>query len=176
MHNIFIGLLLVFFDFSLNLGSMHIGLIPDFIGYIYIRKGIMELTEHSEWFSKINNITLGMAIYSGVIYCLDLLGISTSMNNAVITFILGIVSTVVMLYITYGIVMGIKDMETGLGCDLNSSGLIMTWKIYAVCSVIIFFFYFIPGLNILGVIITFIVYIYFLYIFYTSKKSYESIK
>ena len=40
-------MLLVFLDFSINLGRIRIGLIPDFIGYIIMVKGLSELSDES---------------------------------------------------------------------------------------------------------------------------------
>lgn len=75
MQKIFTGLLLVSFDFNLTLGSCVIGLIPDFLGYIFIRKGVQELREESLCFARLDPWTLGMAVYSGILYLLDLFGI-----------------------------------------------------------------------------------------------------
>ena len=36
-------MIFVFLDFDLNIGNSKIGLIPDFIGYIYMYKGAAEL-------------------------------------------------------------------------------------------------------------------------------------
>ena len=51
-----------------------IGLIPDFLGYIFIRKGVQELREESPCFARLDPWTLGMAVYSGILYLLDLFG------------------------------------------------------------------------------------------------------
>lgn len=40
MSNIFVGLLLIFLDFDLNVGSSTIGLIPDFLGGIFLMDSV----------------------------------------------------------------------------------------------------------------------------------------
>lgn len=52
MSNIFIGALFVFLNFTININGIKIGLIPDFIGYIIMVKGLAELENESPYFLK----------------------------------------------------------------------------------------------------------------------------
>ena len=119
MQKIFTGLLLVSFDFNLTLGSCVIGLIPDFLGYIFIRKGVQELREESLCFARLDPWTLGMAVYSGILYLLDLFGIG--LRPGFFSYLMGAASLAASLYISYFIVRGVQDMEQNLGgsCRLN---------------------------------------------------------
>lgn len=174
MRNIFIGLLFIFLNFNITIGASIIGLIPGFIGYIYILKGFDELKEQGEWFTRLRPYATGMAIYSGVLYVFDLLGISTSMG-ALFTVPLGLVSTIISLYISYGIVMGIKDMEVVNQFELNTGALLSAWKVMAFCAIISYLVIWIPIIAIIGIIIGFIASIWFLYSFSQSKNKYYSL-
>lgn len=80
MRNIFIGLMLVFIDFNLNIGSSQIGLIPDFAGYIVLAAGLREMAGESNMFAKAGPFASGMAVYTGIIYLMDLFGVSASLG------------------------------------------------------------------------------------------------
>lgn len=171
MRNIFIGLLFVFLNFNINMGNSSIGLIPTFIGYIYIGKGLIELAEQSEWFTRLKTYAAGMAIYSGIIYVMDLIGISKAMGT-MSAMLLGLVSTVFSLYISYGIIMGVKDIEAANQWELNSISLFSTWKVLALCSILGYLLLIIPMVGFISIILGIIVSICFLYSFSKTKNMY----
>lgn len=170
MRNIFIGLLLVFLDFNFDINASRIGLIPDFLGYIYMMRGLEEITGHSNWFSKLRPLAMGMAIYSGILYGMDLLGVSASLGF--LSILLGIGSTIISLYISYGIVMGIKEMENAYLWELNAESLFSTWKLLAIFTVLMYIIIFIPFVNLIGLVVGLIINIYFLYSFNNTKNRY----
>ncbi len=172
MSNLFIGMLLVFLDFNLNLGNSTIGLIPDFIGYFIMVKGLVELSGESSNFTKVIAVGKGMIIYAGVIYIFDLLGISH--NLGVITYLLGLISTIASLYISYHVVIGIKDIEEQSSKYLNADGLYRTWRIMAIFSVVMYLLIFIPLLALIGVLVGLGVSVYYLVVFNRTKNLYYS--
>ena len=172
MRSIFIGLLFVFLDFNLNIGASQIGLIPDFVGYAFMLAGLKDLADKSDRFIKVRPFSTGMLIYTAILYAFDLLGITVSLGSAV-SFILGLVSTLISFYISYGIVMGIKDMELRMGIFLNAEKLFAVWRIYAVLSLIIYLLFFIPVLGWLGIIAGLVAGIVFLVYFNNTKRLYE---
>lgn len=52
MRHLFWGLFFVTLDFDLSLGSVTLGLLPDFVGYYLLMKGMEELAEESGHFEK----------------------------------------------------------------------------------------------------------------------------
>ena len=60
-------------------------------------------------FIKIKPFVTGMAVYSGFLYFIDLIGASVLFGA--MTYLLAIISTAISLYITYNIVMGVIDMR-----------------------------------------------------------------
>ena len=173
MGNLFIGFMLIFLDFNLNLGNSTIGLIPDFIGYIVMIKGLEQMDKESAFFMKIKPYVTGMAFYSTFLYLLDLLGVSISLG--VLTYVLAIISTVISLYISYNIVMGVIDMEGKYNTYLNGNSLKSTWTLLAVFNVLSFVTLMIPLISLISIIGSFIVAIIFLVAFNNSKNLYYDI-
>ncbi len=174
MQNIFIGFILIFLDFNLNLGNSQIGLIPDFIGYIVMIKGLLEMAQESQLFMKVAPFAKGMAIYTGILYLMDLFGVSSSLGA--LAYILGIASTIISLYISYYIVMGIKETEERHSAFLNGDSLKSMWTILAVLSIAVYITLLLPALAILCIIISFAVAIFFLVAFSKSKNLYYDMK
>jgi len=172
MRHIFIGFLFVFLDFNLTFGTSQIGLIPDFVGYIFIIQGLAELENLSPRFIKARPASLGMAMYTGLLYVMALFGIG---SNSIVSFVLGLVSTLISLYISYNIVMGVKDIETSSGRFLNAGGLYSVWTVLAVLSLIIYLLYIIPVLNFLCIIAGLIAGIVFLVSFNKTKNLYYGV-
>ena len=170
MGNLFIGFMLIFLDFNLNLGNSTIGLIPDFIGYIVMIKGLEQMDKESAFFMKIKPYVTGMAFYSTFLYLLDLLGVSISLG--VLTYVLAIISTVISLYISYNIVMGVIDMEGKYNTYLNGNSLKSTWTLLAVFNILSFVTLMIPLISLISIIGSFIVAIIFLVAFNNSKNLY----
>lgn len=174
MKKLMIGLLMVFLDFNLTLNSNVIGLIPDFIGYIIMIKGLEEMAGESPQFSKVKPYTVGMAVYAGVLYALDLFGITVSLGP--FSFLLVVVSVAVSLHISYTIVMGVREMEARYGTDLNGEQLESRWKITAVFTIAGLVSLLIPVLAMIILIIMAVIYVLFLVAFNRSKNLYEGMK
>lgn len=169
MQNIFIGFLFVFLDFNLTFGSSQVGLIPDFVGYILVFQGLAELDTMSPRFLNARPFALGMAVFTGLLYVMALFGVGT---NDIISFALGLVSTLISLYISYSTVMGIKDIEASSGRFLNAQGLHSSWTLLAILSLIVYLLFIIPILNVLCIIAGLIAGIVFLVSFNKTKNLY----
>ncbi|MCG8482433.1 MAG: hypothetical protein MJA31_03920 [Clostridia bacterium] len=170
MKNIFIGFLMIFLDFNLNHGNSQIGLIPDFVGYIVMINGLGEMAWESQLFMKAKPYATGMAVYTGILYLMDLFGISASLGA--MSYILAIVSTIISLYISYNIVMGVKEMESKYNILLNGDSLKSTWTLLAVLNVVSFVFLLIPAAAGVCIVVCLIVAICFLVAFNKSKNLY----
>lgn len=170
MKNIFTGFLLIFLDFNLNLGNSQIGLIPDFVGYIVMINGLVEMAKESSLFMEVKPYASGMAVYTGILYLIDLTGISASLGA--LSYILAIVSTLISLYISYNIVMGVKEVEGKYNVFLNGDSLKYTWKLLAVFNVVTFVFLLAPAIATVCIIVSIIVAICFLVAFNKSKNMY----
>lgn len=172
MKKMFIGFLFIFLDFNLNLNALTIGLIPDFIGYIFLIQGLNEMSDYGIRFSKARPFSVFMTIYSGILYALDLFGVSLSLGY--FTTALGIISIIISLYISYQIVCGIREIEAVRAVYLNGKQLLTTWKILAIFQVVTYLALLVPALAIACLIVSFIFAIIFLVAFNTSKNLFET--
>lgn len=170
MGNILIGLIFIFFEFNLNLNGFIFGLIPDFIGYIFIIKGFKELSDESDYFLNIQPLAKGMVFYSLILYVMNLLHLYSDVEW--ISIILGLISTVVNLYIMFEIINGVIDIESKRGIDLNSSTLKSVWTVFAILNIAGYILMIIPILSGLCSICSAIFMIIFLVQFNKSKNLY----
>lgn len=174
MKNIFTGFLLIFLDFNLDLGASRIGLIPDFIGYIIMISGLKEMAEESPLFLKAKPFAAGMAIYTGILYFMDMFAISASLGA--FTYVLGITSTIISLYISYKIIMGVRDMEEKYNTPLNGDSLKSVWTALVLFNILTFVLLLLPPLAIVSILISLIAAICFLVAFNRSKNLYYQMK
>ena len=132
MSNVFIGLIFLFFDLYITFSFSVIGLLPDFVGCIFIAKGCHTLSSYSPKFSQCENFAKAAAIYSGVCYVLDLLGISRSLN--MISLVLSVIMAVIGITMLYFLVYGISETERSRGVDLCGEILKNLWIAYTAAS------------------------------------------
>ena len=174
MQSIFYGMLLSFFDLNFSIGDSKIGLIPDFLGYILMLKGVRELAIESDHFTKVKSYIKLMVVYTLYLYTMGLLGISGQINE-IFNIMLAITFAIISLYITYNIVMGIADIEERYKYNLKSEMLYSLWKAHAIFTILTYIAAFIPVLVFI-IIIGFIVNIYFIVQFHNSKNLYYELK
>ena len=171
MNQLFTGMLLIWLDLDITLGTCRIGLLPDFVGYIMLMRGLDSLREESRHFGRVRPWAMVMAVYTGVLYAMDLFGVSVDMP--VLDWCLGLVAAIVALAVQYGIVGGVQDMEAAHGWDLQSDKLRTLWLALAAMQMMSALLYWIPILSIMLVIAACIVSICFLAAFYRTKKRYQ---
>lgn len=171
MNNIFYGMLFVFLDVDIRFGNSVVGFLPDFIGYILIAYGLKELTAGADRFSRARPVALVMAVFTAVLYGIRLLGISVFILPAAL-ILLDIASLLAALYVSYGIVSGIKELEANLEQDLGAQRLFRVWTIQAILSLAIFGLALIPTLATLCFIAAIIAGIIFLVFLNNTRKLY----
>ncbi len=171
MSKIFVGLLLVFLDINFTFNTTTIGLLPDFIGYFILIGGLAEIAAVNSHFGKARPFAIAMAIYTLILYILDLIGLSAALGYA--ATILGLLSTLISLYISYHIVQGVLELESAQARSLNGTPLFTTWKVMAVADILAYLLLFIPGLNVICIIVRFVFGVVFLVHLNRTRKAYE---
>ena len=136
MQKLFLGLVFIFLNFSISFGSCKIGLIPDFVGYALLARGLHELQDFSPRFAHARPMASGMAVFSAALYALDLLG----SGYGVPAQLLGIVAVLLSLYVSYQVVCGVGDLQAGLGADLGADALRGDWVLLAVLQLLGYLF------------------------------------
>ena len=174
MQNIATGMLLTFLNFNLDIGASRIGLIPTFVGYIFMAVGLWELKEYSGHFIRVRPLVKIMAVYTGILYVIDFLGLSTADETSGffwLGLLLGLISLIVSLFISHRIIMGIKDIEEAQVRDLNSGPLYSAWRLQAIFLCLSYLFIaIIPVVALICIIIGFFVAISYIVMFYKTKN------
>lgn len=172
MSNLFNGMVLLFLNFNINIGRSSIGLLPDFLGFIFIVNGVKELSNESEFFKKVNPYARNMTYFTLVLYILNFLGLRFGYTVSILQFIASILG----LYVSYLCIKGIIDMEELNGWDLQGKSLYVSWVVLAVLSIITSTIGFLARFGaiilILGNFITIIVYLFH---FNQAKRLYLDI-
>lgn len=170
MDRLFRGMLFVLLDFQLNIGEHSIGLIPDWLGFIYLLQGFQLLEEEWDGFRKGQMPMQLMVVYSAVVYVLDALNLSIQM--AVVTWALGLVSVIICLFITRQISVGICYMEQNRGWDLQGRKLQSLWLYLVVMQVIAVLFSWVPVVGIVCSVAQMIISIVWLVTLHGCRKRY----
>ena len=171
MNYIFWGFFFVILDFNITSDTMVISLLPTFVGYILLYKGLKILAPLSFRFVKIQSWTLAMAAYMGLVYFMNLFGVRNEIGG--LFFFLGLGSTLLGFYIQFNVAMGIKDIELNHAVFLNADTLILLWKIVAVGLLLVYVTLFIPPISLLVLIITVVANIIFLYYLAKARRAFE---
>ena len=80
MNKLFWGFFFIFLNFSLNFNGASLQLLPDWLGFILLYLACGELLGESEMFQKPRPFCVGLAIYTGILWLLDLLGIGADLG------------------------------------------------------------------------------------------------
>ncbi|WMI82195.1 hypothetical protein [Anaerotignum sp. MB30-C6] len=174
MQQLFTGMLLIFFDFNLTVNTALIGLVPDFVGYIFIYKGLLELTEESPHFKQILELSKSMVVIMAVIYLMNLFSITAS--SQLLTIILGTITTAITLYTIYHIVRGVLDIEISKNIDLFGEKLFSTWKAWAILSALATLLMFVTVISTILLLVGIVMAIIFLVTFYKSKNQFYALR
>lgn len=136
MYKIIIGMFFIAFNFPIKIEYVIIGLIPDFVGYLLIRRGLGELPDEENHFQEAYKGTTAAIAYSAVIYGLDLFGITgLIVYDGLVGALTGILVVMreflclsILMYITNLITSGICKNEERCGRNKNGRRLGGAWK------------------------------------------------
>ncbi len=176
MKTIFIGLIFILFDFPISLGPVTVGLIPTFVGFFLIAKGVKALYPYSYSFKSANTVSIISLVFSAALYAIDLFALSPLLlSNRAVSFVISIISAILYLTVIFHILKGIQELEEDNDIKLGYSQLISCWKIILVSELLIISAGFIPPLALLCSILSLIISIVFLVFFRRTDKSFTSL-
>ncbi len=174
MSNIFWGCIFILLNFTIYLGTISIGLLPDFVGYILLGSAMKELYDESQYFQKLSSVLPLVTVFSVIEYVLEFFAVYQMAD--VLTWVgtlIGVIDMIVWLYVSYYIAQGVLDMEAQKGWDINGENIYSVWKILVVTTPLAWILGFVPLLNLMAVIANLIVMIVFLVVVHTGKRKYE---
>ena len=167
MKKMFWGLLFLFID--INLGRLCVT--PAWVGYLLIWSGLGEVPE-SKVFQNIRSLTVGAAIFTGLMWLKQLLNVTIAM--AVIEVALTIAGVCLQLLVTYRIVEGVRELEAVYNRDMRSAGLLAGWKDMLGGIIVAYaLIFFVPGLALAGLVLTFAAAIYYAVAFWEAAQAYR---
>ena len=137
MVYIFWGLLITFIDFfglKINAGSFSVGLVPGFIGFLLLWRGLIVLSPESSVFKKLVPTATAFLLVSVFMYVVFFFNLIPEDN--MIKFVVQIVYATVRLFFTYFIIRGIKDMEAKRNAEFFSTKLFRLWVAVFVFNIV----------------------------------------
>lgn len=171
MNNIFVGFIFILFDFSLTFGGSTISLMPSFLGYWFWGRGLADLQGKSPTLAKMTPWARGMMIFTAITWVLNVLAISFGIFDIII----GIVASVLTIYVTYKVVAGIKEVEEYHQTYIYADELRTAWVASTIASISTLFLAWIPLIGFVVTLIAIAINIYFMVIMNKVKKAYEEI-
>lgn len=168
MNNIFIGFIFILFDFTLNFNENTLSLLPAFVGYWFLGKGLVELQDRSENITKAIPLAKFMIVFSAITWLINLFAIPLGVVGAAI----GLVETVFSIYVSYLVVVGIKEVEEYHQADLQADQLKKAWLMSTICRLCVGLLIWVPFLILIAIVAAFIIHIYFMVILNNAKKAY----
>ena len=134
MKKVFWGFFFVFINFNLSVNAHTLNLLPDFVGYILLHQAAGALAEESGRFRKIRPFTLAMAVYTGILWMGDLLGVTG--GGSWLDTILSLAALVISLYISWSVVQAILELESARGADLNGASVRTAWFVLLAAQIV----------------------------------------
>ena len=129
MDKLFWGFLFLFLNFSVNLNASSLQLLPDWVGFILLYAACNELESESDMFQKPRPFCLGLAIYTGILWLLELMGVSASLG--IFSWVLSLSATCLNLYVSMLIIDALTNVEMRRNYDLCVAHLRKVWKVLA---------------------------------------------
>lgn len=132
MNHLFWGLSLVLLDVNLTLGTASFELLPDFLGFFLMMKGMEQLAGENRCFDRGRHLAFGLSVAFVIFYVSNLIELETGAQ--IVMWVLGLAALIAQLILLKQVVEGIRQMELAHGWDLRSQGIRAVWKILAVLS------------------------------------------
>lgn len=170
MQSLFVGLVFVFLDFSLQLGRVRIDLVPDFVGYLLICRGLRQMAPEGARFGRTIPAARCAAVYTGLLYFLNLTGLPARAGAQ--AGILPVAATAASLLVSYGITRAVEELELRLDCDFGASGLRMAWIALTAASMLHYLLLRSEVLGNLSMLCSMAAGIVYLAAFYRSRERY----
>ena len=171
MNKLFWGFFFLFLNFSVNMDASSLQLLPDWVGFILLYAACNELESESELFQKPRPFCVGLAVYTGILWLMDLLGIGA--NLGILSWILGLTATCLNLYVSMLIIDAITNMEMRRNYDLCSAYLRRVWKVVAVATIAANVLLIVPVVAVVCALVAAVAGIVFLVAIHKTRKAYR---
>lgn len=144
MGLLFWGFLFTSFDYILNIRSLHVGIAPDFLGYMFFVAGCKALFQKSRQFEKVYKLVSIAMFVAAAKYVCDLFGVLLFVPAAA-RIPVEICYAAMKLLVAVSVIKAYKEMEETTRIDLRTKKLFNT-------SVVLFVFLVLKAVGPLGTI------------------------
>lgn len=179
MSGLFWGFFFVFLNFNLTFNGHVVNLLPAFVGYWILVRSMDALSGESRLFGALRPFAIGMTVYTAILWVGDLLAVTSS---GPVSMLLGVLSTLVSLYIAWGVSRAVEDMERARSADLGAAGLSKAWIALAVgealallASAVTMLGLDALVLGILGLVVALVGIVWYLVALWRTKTHYEAL-
>ena len=173
MKRIFIGLIFIFFNFNITLGTTILPLLPDFVGYLFISLGAKELIDASIKFDNVSAFAKMLTIIFVVFFVMDVMGISTAMAQMTLfNWSVGLVITIIELYLLYLLTLAVVDLKPRMSYPSEADRLYQIFKYHAIsAAAATLFIVIVPILALFSLIVAVFFAIMYIYVFNRIKND-----
>lgn len=133
MNKIFVGLIFFLVKLNLNLFGIPIVIFPDFVAFIFIYFGILELSRTTSVFSKALKPASFLIFYNLITSILYM--IPSMLSNYRFITLFQLVSELMLVYIFYIVIVGLKEYQNKVSMPIEISALEKRWRLIAVFAV-----------------------------------------
>ncbi len=159
LKKIVIGLLFILFNFTINFEQTFIiNIIPSFVGYVFLKRGLQSLLaiNENESFLKTTKLANILFIITLGTFLMDLLGISVLVNQEFLLFglLFSMIVMLLQLLLLYHLTKGIQVFNNY--ATEHNHPLYVTFLMIAIANVLSYLFIFIDLIALMLIIISFI--------------------
>ena len=174
MNRLFWGLLFCLLDYEVTVGSAVFEILPDFVGYFLLMKGMESLAGENEYFDRGRHWAFGLLIVSVLVYGANLM--NPDAMTKVWLWAAELAAMILQLLLIRRIIRGLARMERDHGLKLGTERLRAVWLILAVLYPICHLFSWVPLVGDVCGIAALVMGILFLITFYGAKTGYPAEK
>ena len=172
MDKLFWGFFFVFLNFNLNINAASLQLLPDWLGFLLLYLACGELLQESEMFGKPRPFCAGLAVYTAVLWLMELLGIGSDLG--ILSWVLGLAATCLSLYVSMLIVDAITNVEMHRNYDLCAAHLRKVWKVQVVATIAANVLLIVPAIALICALTAGITAIVFLVAVHGTRKAWRN--
>ena len=175
MGKFFWGFCFIYLNFNLSVNAHTLNILPEFVGYFLLLRGLEELDGESGVFAGVRPFAVGMTIYTAILWVGALLGVTGT--GSWLSTLLNLVSTAVSLYISWAIIQGVREMEERHQADLNSAGMSLAWTVLLVADIAVYVMtLFLSVAAVVALVAAFVGIILLLVAFWRGKTRWELVQ
>lgn len=170
MNRLFWGLLFCLLDYEVKLGSAVLELLPDFLGFYLLMKGMEQLAGENRFFDRGRHLAFGLIIAAVILYIGDLTDPDVMVRMVLWAGKLGVL--VAQLILIRMIITGILWLEKDRAMQLKGSLLKSLWTILIVFGPLSALLNWMPMVGDVCHLASTVVSLLFLAAFWNSRKAF----